>query len=167
MPRKTLKPLAAASPSSNTSHGANGHSAARPSFDIATRHALESAVVIIHDPTVLPGQAPVDTGGRIRIQSLYSVAAHEAIQRAHAALQVVDGKVELTEEQAGDSLLEQLIAATVAANDWYLTEHGQPLAADEPTVRRVYTDPRTAWIRPQVRDVYLDLARFFATGTPS
>lgn len=145
------------SPTSTSTNGTHG-------FNVATRYAAETAVVSLMDPAVLPGQPPVDLGGRITIQSLYSDAARDAIRKAQASITIVDGKVEMTDEAAVSSLLEQTIAATVS---WNLERDGTPIPCTPEEIRTLYTDPRTAWIQTQVRTAYLDLARFFTTGTGS
>lgn len=136
-------------------------------FDLATRFAADTAVVTIHDPADLSAQR--DTGLRVEISSLYSDAARQAAQAAVAKLP--DG-ADAAQVDFTESLFEQVVAVT---KRWWDT-HGAPdalLIAGELVpctpehVRRVYRDPRTAWLYTQVRTAYLDLGRFFPTPKAS
>ena len=141
-------------------------------FSLASRYAADTADVVIYDPADLG--AKIDTGLRVRIKSLYSNEAREAVQKATAALTLADGKVEYTQIDWAVNLFEQTVAITVA---WW-DENGAPdgicEAADapptpctEPNVRRIYDDPRTGWMQKQVQAAYLDLGRFFPTRNAS
>ena len=135
-------------------------------FDITTRYVGETADVELLDPAVLyaEGGRP-KLGARITIRSMYAPEVRAVIRAEQAKLIVVDGKIESSTPSAPDNeLVEQVVVATVAGN---LTTAGAPIPCDAEHVRAIYTDPRTAWIFTQVRTAYLDLARFFASGTPS
>ena len=89
-------------------------------FALASRYAADTADVVIYDPADLG--AKIDTGLRVRIKSLYSNEAREAVQKATAALTLADGKVEDTQIDWAVNLFEQTVAITVA---WW-DENGWP-----------------------------------------
>jgi hypothetical protein len=123
-------------------------------FDITTRYAKDSLSVPIMDPTNIS----VDTGARIIIRSLYSEEARTVQQNNASKIAIKDGKVQ-NASAFNSSIFEQTIAVTIG---WENIEEGDkeiPFTADN--VRRLYTDPRTAWVQKQVEAAYLNISGFF------
>lgn len=124
-------------------------------FDISTRYAQESVAVPIMDPTDLS----VDTGARIVIRSLYSEEAQASQQEHSGKIIIVDGKVDTKTLDFAASLFEQTLAVTVG---WeHIEIDGKPLVFSKDAARKLYTDPRTAWVQKQIQAAYLDIGRFF------
>jgi len=141
-------------------------------FALASRYAADTADVVIYDPADLA--AKIDTGLRVRIKSLYSKEARDAVQKAQAALTLEDGTVDDKQIDWAVNLFEQTVAITVA---WWdengspdgivETPDADPTPCTEAHVRRIYDDPRTGWMQKQVQAAYLDLGRFFPTSNAS
>lgn len=130
------------------------HIAPKTPFDLASRFAAPTAVVEVYDPADLGAKR--DTGIRVEISSVYSDEARAAA----ASLQNVEGA------DWNAALFEQSVAIT---RRWWdengpadaIVIDGEDVAATPENVRRVFTDPRTAWLQKQVQAAYLDLSRFF------
>lgn len=138
-----------------------------PTFKVSTRYAQPSTLVKLMDPSIWRGQEPVDTGGRVRILRFDSQVAEDVRARVREEFGIGENG-EFTPDQANTNALEQLIAVTVAGNEWNLVDDDdQLIPITEASVRAMYTDPRTEWIYVQVRSAFTDLARFFGTGTPN
>ncbi len=123
-------------------------------FDLASRFAAETATITIYDPADLGAKR--DTGLRVEISSIYSDEARAAA----AALQGAEGA------DWNTTLFEQSVAVT---RKWWdvngpadaIVIDGVEVRATPDAVRRVFSDPRTAWMQKQVQNGYLDLGRFF------
>jgi hypothetical protein len=126
--------------------------APRKRFDLATRRMAEEITLTLVDPI----DAKVELDAHITIRSPRSKEARAAAERK--PLTLVDGKVEMTDDSFADAMVEQCIAVTAG---WDLEEDGAPLACTEDNVRRVYTDPATAWVQGQVQNRYWKVADFF------
>ena len=135
-------------------------------FDLASRYPTETIVIPLTDPNVLTEQD--DTGLREEIASLYSPEARDAI-RAKPGLALVDGEVQAAPATMDETFLEQTIAVTKrwwdehGPSDGWLID-GDVVPCTPETVRRIYTDPRTAWVQKQVQRRYLDVAGFFGVS---
>jgi hypothetical protein len=135
-------------------------------FDLSQRFVRDVVEVPIMDPVDVT--AKIDTGIRIAIRSVYSKEAKAAAAAARSQIIVDDnGKVVSTPNETIDALLEQTIGATAywkADDDEYadsLLIDGEKVPCTPETVRKLYTDPQTAWIQRQVQTAYLNLAGFF------
>lgn len=130
------------------------HIAPKTPFDLASRFAAPTAVVSVYDPA--DPAAKLDTGLRVEISSVYSDESRAAV----AAMQDTEGA------DWNTALFEQTVAIT---RRWWdengpadaMVIDGEEVAATPENVRRVFTDPRTAWLQKQVQAAYLDLSRFF------
>jgi hypothetical protein len=125
-------------------------------FDLASRYASESRVVVITDPV----DGKTDTGLRVEIGSIYTNEARAAYR---ALALVKDGA---KEQPIEDTFVEQTIAVTrrwwdVNGSPDGIVIDGELHEATPDTVRAVYTDPRTSWVQRQVQAAYLDFAGFF------
>lgn len=137
-------------------------------MDLAELFASETATLKITDPRYL-GRDKRLTSFRLEISSIFSEEARAAA-KAHAdKVKLVDGRVDPNDPGLRDVVFEEVIAAT---RRWWqegvttdgITILGELVPCTPETVRRVFTDPRTAWMYPQARDFYLSLANFF--GVP-
>ena len=135
-------------------------------FVLSSRYAADTAVVTIYDPADL--SAKIDTGLRVRIKSVYSEEAKQALLAATAAVEVTGGEVKPGATDWAANLFEQTVAITVGWWDEHGPKDGICETADAPPtpctaehVRRIYADPKTGWMQKQVQAAYLDLGLFF------
>jgi hypothetical protein len=140
-----------------TNGATNGAPASAGGFEVTEYYAAETAEVVLRHPVT-----GADTSGRITVRSMHARVARTATRAMQAKL--VDGKTELSTEDWLDSLFEQTVAATVS---WNITVHGEPLPCTPETVRAMYSDPKTAWMQPQVQAVYIEIGHFFGSAKPS
>lgn len=174
MPRtKAVKEVTAYSP--------NGSNGTKPKvFDLSQRFARAAVEVVIYDPAE-PGEK-VDTGIRIGIKSAYSKEARDAATAARSKIVLDDnGNVVSTPAENLDSIAEQTIGATVY---WFHADLSKPRRPDgtwereegfedvllvgseripctPDTVRKLYTDERSAWIARPVQLAFVNVAGFF------
>lgn len=140
--------------------------AAPAPFDLASRYAADRVTVPIFDPADIAAKR--DTGLRVEICSLYSKEARDAAIGARTKLKLVDGKIDAADADFEQNLFEQTVAVVTR---WWdengdpaaLLVDGEMLPCTPKNVRRLFSDPRTAWLQKQVQAAYLDLSRFFAT----
>lgn len=133
-------------------------------FDVASRFQRETADITILDPV-----DGTDTGLRIQIKSPQSDEAIKAREQFRSTLTIVGDEVKVSAEDAGASLLAQLVAVTVA---WWdidgaadsIAIDGQAVACTPEAVTSLYTDRRTKWIHDQVLGGYLNAAGFFGAS---
>lgn len=124
-------------------------------FDIASRRMAESIVITLKDPV----NPAVELDAHITVLSPRAKPVLQAANRR--PLSIKDGKIAMGEDDFEASLMDRVIAATIA---WDLTEDGAPLECSEANVRRVYESPELSWIGGQVQRAFLDLARFFPSA---
>ncbi len=129
-------------------------------FDLSTRRMAESVTFSLRDPV----DPRVTLDATITVLSPRSKRVQAAAARKPITI-ADDGKVSISDDQFAESLLERAVAATVAWTN--ITENGEPLPCDEATVRRVFTDPGTAWVGDQVQGQLLRLADFFGARPSS
>lgn len=140
--------------------------AARRGFDLSTRYAADRVTISILDPADITTKT--DTGLRVEICSLYSKEARDAAIGARTKLKLVDGKIDAADADFEMNLFEQTVAVVTrwwdenGAPDALLVD-GVELPCTPENIRRLFSDPRTAWLQKQVQAAYLDLSRFFAT----
>ena len=154
------------SPNGTTNGTTNGVPAT--TIDLADLFASETAVIEITDPRDV-GKVKRDTGMRVEVSSVFTPEAKAAAVAHRDKLTLVDGKVDTHDPAFIENLLEQVIAVT---RRWWaepdspdgLLIAGETVPCAPEHVRRLYTDPRTEWFYHQVRDGYLEIARFF--GVP-
>lgn len=136
-------------------------------FDLSTRRQSETTVVTILDPA--EPTRDVDTGIRIKIASIYSREAMDALQESRADVALVkDGE----EKPSRGRWFEQTIAVTLA---WWdingpsdgIVVAGEVWACTPENVRRLYESKEYGWVQPQVQAKFLDLAAFFSAPKAS
>lgn len=152
-----------ASPVPTAAHSSHGNGNGQPPvFDLSSRYMAETVDIDIVDP--VDGKSP--TGLVWTIGSQFSKEARAAAMTAQRIRITPNGEVE-AESLGGlnDTILDQLVAVTAGWQN--LTVNGEPLPCTPENARALLTDPRTAWIRPQVQAAYLSLSRFFDSAKPN
>ena len=130
-------------------------------FDISSRYMAETVDVEIMDPE----DATVHTGMVWTIGSQHSKEAKQAMFSATKLTLNKKGEVEASAGVFDDTLLEQLVAVS---RGWTgANVNGEPLPHTPENVRSLLTDPRTAWMRPQVQNAFLSLSGFFSHAKAS
>lgn len=144
---------------SNGNGHANGNGAARATFDLASRYMAETLTIDISDPA-----DGTPTGMTWTIGSQFSKEARAAVLSATKLKLNAKGEVEAESTASlADSILDQLVAVTMTWSGFVIG--GAPLECTPHNVRALLTEPRTAWLRPQVQAGYLSLSRFFANAS--
>lgn len=130
------------------------------SFNLATRYAADRIRFDVKDPVT---EQP--TGMFIELASRYSKQARAAQHMiANAQIARKEGD-QITAERIDAQLLDLMVACTLVWGGFDI-DGETPLCVAE-NVRAIYSDPRTAWIREQAQEKYMDVSSFFSDAKAS